>query len=220
MGRTVMRARARALVTVMVAAPIVLAMPAFAGSAAADPCSVLDPSCLLDTVEDVVDETTGTVEEVVDEVTGTVGDTVDEVTEGVGGGSGGGGGEPVPDDGGGGGGGSGPSNGPDDGPHGPRNHGQQPSLTGSEPLSPDAAGGSVAGVGAVPAPPFDPAPRSEADDAPTGVGAILARTALGVSVMLLLLALVAAFVSFQHTLDRRDPRLDPASLGSDRVFFA
>ena len=41
----------------------------------------------------------------------------------------------------------------------------------------------------------------------------------GIAVMALLLGAVALFLSVQDRVDRRDPKLLPASIGSDRVQF-
>ena len=61
-------------------------------------------------------------------------------------------------------------------------------------------------------------PRAVTAEGPT-VGIALVRTVAGVAVLLMLLGLLAGFVSFQQALDRRDPKLAPDTLGSDRVPF-
>jgi hypothetical protein len=87
-----------------------------------------------------------------------------------------------------------------------------------------ASAGTSAGVplGTVEptAPTTDPAARSDADTAPPTIGQVAAGVLTGVAVMALLLGGVAAFLAVQDRLDRRDPKLAPAAIGSDRVLFS
>ena len=204
----------------------VLLMPSMLRPIAAsadDGCPVLGPGCVVDTVDDLVDGTT----EPVDEVSDIVDDISDGVTGGVevviddtlgvvpdepGDGGGGAG------DGGGGGAGSGGGAIGDAG-----SSGDGPSLTGRhrrtlgppKMVPPPARGAPSV---AMPSAGTGVDPRAVTAEGPT-VGIALVRTVAGVAVLLMLLGLLAGFVSFQHALDRRDPKLAPDTLGSDRVPF-
>jgi hypothetical protein len=72
----------------------------------------------------------------------------------------------------------------------------------------------------VTAPPVGAGPARMSSPDVGALGQAIVHTATGVGVMLFLLGLVAAFVTLQHALDRRDPKLAPETLGSDRVPFA
>jgi len=196
-------------------------------------CPVLDPACGRDTVHDLVDGTTDSVDDVVDDVTDIVEEVMDGATGGV---------EEVIDDtlgigptdpGGGDGvgtGGGGPGGGGDGGA-GDRGGGTGTDGTGGSGSDPTRRQREGVGSPMVDVPPSLGAP-SDAPHLGTRVdkravtaerqtlGLAFARTLRGVAVMLVLLGLVAGFVSFQHALDRRDPKLAPATLGSDRVRFS
>ena len=193
------------------AALFVVAMMATPATAD-DTCPLLDPTCVVDTVDDVVDDTTDTVDDVVDDTTDTVDDVVDDTTEGGGGDEGDDGDQGEEDGHGGGPGGDGDgsgrgSPGTSDGPGGPVTTITTDITAGG---AASTAGGSV-----------QPGTHGRAVIASrTATGLALARTATGLVVMLVLLGLAGGFVSFQHTLDRRDPKLAPGALGSDRVPFA
>ena len=192
-------------------------------ASADDRCPVIDPGCVSDTVDDLVGGTTDSVDDVGDIVadvgdgaTGVVKDVVDDtiglVPDDPGDGGGGAG------DGGGGTGDGGGASGDDrmggnrsDPTRGQRDRVGSSSFDDRQParsLPSVAMAGAGAGLD----------PRAVASGGPT-VGTALVRTAAGMAVMLILLGLVTGFVSFQHALDRRDPKLAPATLGSDRVPF-
>jgi hypothetical protein len=185
--------------------------------------------------QDTVDDTAGTVEDTADDTVNTVSDTVDDVLKTANPDPGGDPG-PGPDPGPGGGndGGGDPGNHGSGGNHdGDANHGNGgtggtrdrngslgrgsiPSLRlaafRGDPAAPRAGAGS------------DPTIRIQppANTQPTGtsIGQAAIRVAGGLVMMALLLGLVGGFVFVQNRLDRRDPKLVPASLGSDRVEFA
>jgi hypothetical protein len=208
------------LVVPMLGTGVILAAPA-----AADDCPLLDPSCITDTVDDVVDEVTDTVDEVtdtVDDVTDDTSDTVDEVVDdttdtvddvvdqpggGTDPGGGGGGGS-------GGGGGDGSGNGGGGGNDEPGRAARDSALRLATPR--------LTGLGrsSFVLPDVGLAATTDGDDPGRRfAGLAVAPLATGVALMLLFLALMVGFVSFQHTLDRRDPKLAPDVLASDRVHF-
>ena len=185
-------------------AAMMLAGVVFATPAVADDCPPLEPTCVVETVDEVVDDTTDTVDEVldagedvVDEVVTTVDDTVGDPTGGT---------DPGPD---GNGGGGGDREGGAIGgdvrarPHRgvapvglPRSSVVLPTA-GVVPRAPDprASGGPVTGSAAVP-------------------------VATGLALLSFLLAVMIGFVSFQHVVDRGDPKLAPETLAPDLVPFA
>jgi hypothetical protein len=187
-------------------AAMMLAGVVFATPAAADDCPPLEPTCVVETVDEVVDDTTETVDEVtdaaedvVDEVVTTVDDTVGDPT---------GGSDPGPDENGGGGGGGDRGVGGIGGDVRVRPHrGVAPAglprssvvlpAAGIVPRAPDpqASGGPVTGSAAVP-------------------------VATGLALLSFLLAVMIGFVSFQHVVDRGDPKLAPETLAPDLVPFA
>jgi hypothetical protein len=155
----------------------------------------------VDDVQQTVDHTAGTVHETLDDVLGSGG--IDPPGGGGGGNGGGGDGHHT------GKGGTGHGN---VGNGGGRAHtrsgtagaGVHASVaTGTEPLTPTTGEAGTTDRGALP---------------PT-VGQVAARVIGGIAVMALLLGAVAAFLSLQDRLDRGDPKLVPAAIGSDRVRF-
>jgi hypothetical protein len=210
-----------------------------ATSATAQTCPLLDPTCRVDQVIDdgqgVVDDTLGhtgngtvdgahdSVQDAVDASQGTAGDTVSTVRDtidktigniddplpggGPGGGNGGGG------NGGGGGHGSGHHTGNATGAH-DNGMGVGANVSAS-------AGGSIPAGTTVPGsaglPPTDPSSRDRGS-APT-IAQVAAGVSTGIAMMALLLGAVATFLSVQDRVDRRDPKLVAAAIGSDRVLF-
>jgi len=92
------------------------------------------------------------------------------------------------------------------------------------------ADGAAAGAGPTPiAPTGSTEPGGPAVDlsshpsdrasSPT-IGAVAAGVIGGIALMAVLLGAVVAFLSFQDRIDRRDPKLAMAAIGSDRVSFA
>jgi hypothetical protein len=67
---------------------------------------------------------------------------------------------------------------------------------------------------------MDPATRPDVAAAPPTVRQVTTGVITGVAMMALLIGAVAAFLSVQDRLDRRDPKLVPAAIGSDRVRFS
>ena len=182
---------------------MVMAVPA-TGAAT---CPVIDPTCLDETLDDVVDGTTDTVDDVAHDATGTVDDVVDDVT-------GGGGGEDPGGDPGGGGGGDDNGEGRGDGSDDKR---RQP------PIGVRSTTTGLATVGVLTSATI-PEVGSEGlgeDSAPQRgtFGPASVRTATGAAVMVLLLGLITGFALFQHALDRHDPKLAPDILVADRVSF-
>jgi len=214
----------RSTATVGLVAILLIAGVAMAGPASADdPCPLLEPSCVVDTLEDVVDDTTDAVDDTVDEVTGTAEQIVDDTTNAVGDvvDDTVGGGDPGPGGGGGGnGGGDGDGNGggdPDD-----RNGGDASGDARRRRVRPGVvAVPSDLGTSSLIVPSTG---RVVNDDAGTPerrvLGLTLVPLATSMALMFIFLALAVGFVSFQHALDRRDPKLAPDTLGSDRVPFA
>jgi hypothetical protein len=187
---------------------VVLVLAGHATGARADePCPLLDPTCLDETVEDVVDDVTDTV----DEVTGDVRDTVDEVTDPDGGG---GGPAPEPGDGD----GEGEPNGEGDRSGGEAGRDHRPALTAN---APDLTARPAVHVAGNVADPRGHVGIHGRATAPSWIpsGSLLTRTATGVGVMLTLLGLAFAFAAFQHALDRRDPKLAADALGYHEVPF-
>jgi hypothetical protein len=70
------------------------------------------------------------------------------------------------------------------------------------------------------APPTDPSANAENPVSSSTIGQVATGVIRGAAVMALLLSAVAAFLAVQDRLDRRDPKLAPAMIGSDRVRFA
>jgi hypothetical protein len=222
----------------IVPAAMLLSVPfALATAASAQTCASADLTCTVDhviddgqdgtgaaddPVGDAVDDVGGTaqgavddVQQTVDHTAGTVRDTLDDVlgSGGIdppgGGGGGNGGGDGHHTGNGHGNGGTGHGNG---GNGGGRAHARSGTAgagvhasvaTGTEPLTPTTGEAGTTDRGALP---------------PT-VGQVAARVIGGIAVMALLLGAVAAFLSLQDRLDRGDPKLVPAAIGSDRVRF-
>lgn len=204
--------------------------------AAAEPCSVLDLSCVVDqtsgTVGDTVDETAGTVGDTVEQtggtvggvVGGTLGDTVEQVTETMGGaldqvsgtvggvlsGVGPTGGTTTTDPGGqtggapgGGGGGTQPPAGGGSG---------VPSTAG---MAGPADQASIRSGNGSASPSQGPTVR----DPRTGLGSTLSL-AQTVAFPLTLILIVLGFLSVQDRIDRKDPKLALAPVGSDYLTFS
>ncbi len=216
----------------------VMALPLGLGTVArAQTCPVLDVTCTVDqivdtggdTVDDVVGSAGDAVDNTVDDaqtkvhdagdtVTGTAGDTVSTVRDTIDD-TLGNVGDPPSGDGGSGGGGGG-SNGSGHDPN--RNHDGVGSAGGRD-------GGHVGGSTGIPAttnastPAVAPVPGSLATDSNREDRSTIARVTPavvgGIAVMALLLGAIALFLSVQDRMDRRDPKLLPASIGSDRVQF-
>ena len=185
---------------------------AFATPAGADECPPIAPTCVVDTVDDVVDDTTDTVDDVVDYTTDTVdgvtdtaedvvGEIVTTVDDTVGDPSD----DPGPQEGGGGGTGSGGGRDDAEPRARPRGRAVPVDLPTSSVVLPEA--GLVA----------NPGPARSGGPA-TGTGS--ATLATGLALLSFLLAVVIGFVSFQHVLDRGDPKLAPETLAADLVPFA
>lgn len=221
----------------------VMACPfAMATAAMAQTCPILDPTCTVNEVidngsgaaddvvgnsGDAVDDPAGAAGDAVDTARGTVDDTVSKVQDTVDrtlGGSGnpppgdGGGSDPGGGHGGGNGAGQGPANGP-----GSTNGGQHNGAGSGR------GGGHVGSVGASatsnptgPASGFQgitPVGPQDRGTASTFAQQVATGIVAGAALMALLLGGVAAFLTIQDRLDRRDPKLLPASIGSDRVQF-
>lgn len=223
MGGTRIARRLRRITVASVVAVIGLALAA--PLASADPCPPLELGCVLDdtttTVGGVIEDTTTTVGGVVDGAAGSV-DTGTIPLRPVPGGSGNGdalpdigdtpsGGSATPPNGG----GSTPGESTNTGPSSPGSQ-AKPTV--------DLAGGTQVGV--APAPTGvasttvgDPFPAF-LDDAPGGSllsGGRLVRT---VAFPLALVLLVIGFAVVQDRIDRKDPKLALAPLGSDHLTFS
>ena len=177
---------------------------AFATPAGADDCPPLEPACVVDTVDDVVDDTTDTLDEVtevaedsVDEVVTTVDDTLGDPSGGA---------DPGPEENGGGGGGTRGGGRSDVEPEA-RPHGR------AAPLDLPSSTAVVPEVGLV----ANPGPARSSGPV-TGSGVV--GLATGLALLSFLLAVMIGFVSFQHVLDRGDPKLAPETLAADLVPFA
>ncbi len=219
-----------------------MALPLGLGTAArAQTCPVLDVTCtvdqIVDTGEDTVDDVVGSagdavdntvddaqtkVHDAVDTGTGTAGDTVSTVRDTIDD-TLGNVGNPLPGDGGGsgGGGGGGGSNGSGHDPNGNHNGvgsggGRGGGHVGGSTGIPAATNASTPGIG--PVPPGSLTTDQDSDHRPT-IAQVAAGVAGGIAVMALLLGAVGLFLSVQDRMDRRDPKLLPASIGSDRVQF-
>ncbi len=201
-------------------------------SAGAQTCAPTDLTCTVDQVggaaQDVADGPAGTAQDGADTgrdavgtaqgaakgAVGTVRNTIDQVlgeggitppTEGGNGGPGGGG------------------NG--DGPRGSNGSGHDPHRgVGAPRPAGGTAGGhlpmSPTGSADAGAPTGDPSSHpSDRGPLPT-FGAVAAGVIGGVALMAVLLGAVVAFLAFQDRIDRRDPKLAMAAVGSDRVSFA
>jgi hypothetical protein len=226
----------RALIAVAV-----ISAPFVTGSAAnAQVCTALDPTCIaeetLGTVGDAIDDTVGAADDArggaqeaaddavknvkgrADDVVTTVRETVDGIVDP--------GGNPPPG-GGGGGGGSDPGNGGGtDGPAidpghtgTPQHHGAVPGRAGGSPRTTSTTGG----IAATDPGPFRPSASDGSGQSDAGASPTIARVAAdvikGLALMALLLGAVTVFLTLQERLDKRDPKLLLASLGSDRVQF-
>ena len=217
----------------------VMALPLGLGTAArAQTCPVLDGHCTVDqivdtggdavddvvgsagdTVDDTVDDAQTKVHDAVDTVTGTaddtvstVRDTVDDTLGNVG--------NPPPGNGGGsgGGGGGGGSNGSGHDPNGNHNGvgsggGRGGRHVGGSTGIPAATNASTPGAALAPV-----TDQNDGDPRST-IARVTPAVVGGIAVMALLLGAVALFLSVQGRMDRRDPKLLPASIGSDRVQF-
>ncbi len=198
-------------------------------SAGAQTCAPTDLTCTVDQVggaaQDVADGPAGTAQDGADtgrdavgtaqgaakDAVGTVRNTIDQILEdgadrpptgGGDGGPGGGGSGHRP----------GGSNGPGHNPHGGVGASRPAGGAGPVPLSPI---GDEPGVPAV-----DPSSQpSDRGPLPTIV-AVAAGVIGGVALMAVLLGAVVAFLAIQDRIDRRDPKLAMAAVGSDRVSFA
>ena len=185
-------------------AAMMLAGVVFATPAAADDCPPLEPTCVVETVDEVVDDTTDTVDEVteaaedvVGEIVTTVDDTVGDPTEGT---------DPGPDVNGGGGGDRG----------GGRTGGDVRARPqrGVAPISLSRSSVVLPAAGVIPRVPGQQASGGRV----TGSAAVPLAT--GLALLSFLLAIMIGFVSFQHVVDRGDPKLAPHTLGPDLVPFA
>lgn len=170
----------------------------------AEPCVVIDPTCVEDTVDEIVDEVEGQVDDVVDTVgevvedpTEPIDDIVDDAT--------GGGDDPVPSEDGGAGrdDGDGSAAGRDIGERGDRS---------VEPLSTEASSGAVTIAASV----RGVRGTTHAEEATTG--GLSVPTATGIA-LVVLLALLAGSIASQRVLEASDPKLSPDALASDRVQF-
>jgi hypothetical protein len=218
----------------------VMALPLGLGTAArAQTCPVLDVTCTVDqivdtggdTVDDVVGSSGDAVDNTVDDaqtkahdavdtVTGTAGDTVstvrDTIDDTLGNVD-----NPLPGDGGGSGGGGGGGNGSGHDPNGNHNGvgsggGRGGGHVGGSTGIPTATNAST--PGAFTAPPGSLTTDQDRDPRST-IARVTPAVVGGIAVMALLLGAVALFLTVQDRMDRRDPKLLPASIGSDRVQF-
>jgi len=191
------------------AAMTMLGAVAFATPAAAEDCLPLEPTCVVDTVDDVIGDVVDDTTDTVDDVTGAAEDTVDDIVTGVDDTVGDLSGEGVDSDpGGDGGGGKSDRN---DGSVTSSRRGSAPAAV--RPLGLRRSSVALPDVGPV------ARPESVERDRPVG-GAASTPLATGMAMLSFLLALMIGFVAFQHTLDRGDPKLAPETLGPDLVPFA
>jgi hypothetical protein len=201
-------------------------------------CDVLDPTCIVETVEDTVDDAAGTVDDTTDDAEETVDETAEETVESVTADAGEGIEETVAP-------GIGALDDVIDGP-------PQPDLPGSDPVPPgtvdpvpsegdgagngsdaNGSGGSDGPIGAPPggvAGPFALDPPAlgsglviEAVPAPRGfLGGLAgpaAEVASRIAFPLGLAVLVLLFIAFQNRLDRKDPKLALAATSPDVLRF-
>jgi hypothetical protein len=201
-------------------------------SAGAQTCAPTDLTCTVDRVggaaQDIANDPAGTAQDGVDagqdavgaaqgaakDAVGTVRNTIDQVL---------GDGGITPPTGGGDGGHGGAGNG--DGPRGSNGSGHKPQGVGAPrpagsaasggPISASPTGGDQPGVAAV-----DPWSHPIDHASSPTIGPVAAGVIGGVALMAVLLGAVVAFLAFQDRIDRRDPKLAMAAVGSDRVSFA
>lgn len=174
--------------------------PAFA-----DPCPLIDPLCVTETVEDTVDQTVDTVKDhantTVEKVRTTVKDLTDSGTDDPGG------------DGGGNGGGKGHGSTPNDPGLGSRRTSRSGATT--------TAGSSLV----VPTTVSDTTPMEQLEDEAANVRSqdlpeALREAMIGLALpLLLVLGIVVGFTVIQNSLDRRDPKLALAPLAVDVLRF-
>jgi hypothetical protein len=236
-------------VRVLFAVGVISVPLALASAAAAQSCPVLDTTCTLDnvtddtlddaggaagdavnragdTAHDTVQDTVDRVQGRVDDTTSKVRDTIDQVLGKVGDPPPlpGDGGDPGPGGGSGGGGNGGGSQGGghDGGTSGGGHVSGTGSLSGGGSILSGSAGGSAAAGAADPGsltvPPTDLSHATARGSSPT-IGQVAAGVIGGLAVMALLLGAVAVFLTVQDRVDRRDPKLVPVPIGSDRVQF-
>ena len=215
------------------AATAVLTMPlALASTAAAETCPVRDLTCTVSQVSDegqgaggdavhsagdaaggAQDTAQGAVDDAQHAVDQTVGTLHNAVDDALGNGAHG------PLDGGGNGGENHGGGGGNRNEHG----GSSPGSPGSHPhpgAAPTSGGGNSATPLGDPGLSTDPGTQvdQQLEDGPT-IGQVATGVIHGAAVMALLLAAVAVFLGVQNRLDRRDPKLAPAAIGSDQVPF-
>ncbi len=185
-------------------AAMMLAGVVFATPAAADDCPPLEPTCVVETVDEVVDDTTDAVDEVTEaaedvvaEVVTTVDETVGDPSDGT---------HPGPDENGGGGGDRGV--GRTGGDVRARPH------RGIAPVRLSRSSVVLPADGVIPR-----VPGPQASGGPV-TGSAAVPLATGLALLSCLLAIMIGFVSFQHVVDRGDPKLAPVTLGPDLVPFA
>jgi len=82
-----------------------------------------------------------------------------------------------------------------------------------------SAGATPAGSDTPSVPTTDPM-RPDIAAGPPTVRQVATAATVGIAVMAMLLGAVGVFLSVQDRLDRRDPKLAPAAIGSDRVLFS
>ena len=170
----------------------------------------------VDQVQGRVDDSTSKVRDTIDQVLGKVGDP--PPLPGDGGGSGPGGGS-----GGGGNGGGSQGGGHDGGASGEGHVSGTGSVSrgGGSTVSGSAGGSATTGAadpGSLTAPLTNLSQANARGTSPTA-GQVAAVVIEGLAVMALLLGAVAVFLTVQDRVDRRDPKLVPVSIGSDRVPF-
>jgi hypothetical protein len=199
---------------------MLLAMPQ---ARADEPCALGDLTCVVDSVGDTVDQAGGTANDVV----GTAGDTLNQVVgtvkhvvdgnvpldpgPGGGGGTGpGGGGGSQP---GGGGGGIGSS-----GAHAGTS-GAPGSAGVTATVQPGRGGRSSSTVSSGPSTGEVAVELDRRTQPRTTLAQVAAEVAVGALALFVLGGLMLGFLVVQDRLDRKDPRLAPASFGSDRVSF-
>ena len=200
----------------------VMALPLGLGTAArAQTCLVLDVTCtvdqIVDTGKDTVDDAQTKVHDAVDTVTGTADDTVSTVRDTIDDTLGNVGNPPPGDGGGSGGGGGGGSNGSGHNPNGNHNGvGSGGGRSGGHIRASTPTNASTPGAAQVPGGSLT---TDQNDDPRSTFAQVATRVIEGLAVMALLLGAVGLFLSVQDRVDRRDPKLLPASIGSDRVQF-
>ena len=212
-------------------------------AATAQTCAPLDVSCTADPAAQEGQDTAGGAGDAVgdaaddaanaandaattaQDTVSTVRDTVDDalhdggIDPPIGGADGGGSGHG--DGNGGGGGGTHDGGGGHGGGGGVATVGTSGSAGGNVRAAAGASAGATPGGSDMPSvPTTDPTRPDVASRPPTDLRQVAAAASVGIAVMALLLGAVGVFLTLQDRLDRRDPKLAPAAIDSDRVLFS